>query len=80
MLKVDIDSLTHLTRIYSEDIGISFGLEKCDLIVVKRGKAIMTNGIDLPPRHTANIQNNKYLILSYSHMVTTMRKQKDCNI
>lgn len=44
----DINSLIHLTRIYSENIEISFKLEKCDRMVVKREKVITTNGMDLP--------------------------------
>lgn len=40
----NVDSLVHLIRISSEDIRISFGLE----IVVKRGKAVRTNVVDLP--------------------------------
>ncbi|TWW73339.1 hypothetical protein D4764_15G0007330 [Takifugu flavidus] len=35
----DIDSLIHLTRIYSKDIGMSFGLDKCGWMVSRRGKA-----------------------------------------
>ncbi|KAK7877340.1 hypothetical protein WMY93_031944 [Mugilogobius chulae] len=34
----DIDLLIHTTRIYSSDIGMSFGLEKCSRMVTKRGK------------------------------------------
>ncbi|KAK7906619.1 hypothetical protein WMY93_015231 [Mugilogobius chulae] len=34
----DIDSLIHTTRIYSTDIGMSFGLDKCSRMVTKRGK------------------------------------------
>ena len=32
----DIDSLIHLTRIYSNDIRMTFGLDKCGRMVQKR--------------------------------------------
>lgn len=48
----DINSLIHLTQIYSEDIVMSFRLEKCDWMVVKRGK---TDGVELPASHIADI-------------------------
>uniref|UniRef100_A0A8C4WGB1 Reverse transcriptase domain-containing protein n=1 Tax=Gopherus evgoodei TaxID=1825980 RepID=A0A8C4WGB1_9SAUR len=64
----DIDSLIHLTRIYSEDIGMSFGLEKCGRMVVKRGKVVKTDGVELPAGHIADIQTNyKYLGVPQSH-------------
>ena len=35
-------------RIYSEDIGMEFGIEKCALLVMKSGKRHLTDGIELP--------------------------------
>uniref|UniRef100_A0A096LTJ7 Reverse transcriptase domain-containing protein n=1 Tax=Poecilia formosa TaxID=48698 RepID=A0A096LTJ7_POEFO len=58
----DIDSLIHTTRIYSTDIGMSFGLEKCGRMVTKRGKVIHTEGVSLPERTIADIEDSyKYL-------------------
>ncbi|KAK7925836.1 hypothetical protein WMY93_008146 [Mugilogobius chulae] len=50
----DIDSLIHTTRIYSSDIGMSFGLEKCSRMVTKRGKepALSTRAIEAQIYHT----------------------------
>ena len=36
----DIDSLIHLTRLYSEDIGMSFGLEECGRMIARRGTVV----------------------------------------
>ena len=33
----DIDSLIHLTRVFSFDIGMTFGLAKCGRLIVNRG-------------------------------------------
>ncbi len=58
----DIDSLIHTTRIYSNDIGMSFGLDKCGRMVSKRGKMIRTEGVELPEGHIADVQDSyKYL-------------------
>uniref|UniRef100_A0A3B5PPD0 Reverse transcriptase domain-containing protein n=1 Tax=Xiphophorus maculatus TaxID=8083 RepID=A0A3B5PPD0_XIPMA len=58
----DIDSLIHTTRIYSTDIGMSFGLEKCGRLITKRGKVIRTEGVSLPEGTIADIEDSyKYL-------------------
>ena len=35
-------------RIYSQDIGIEFGIEKCTMLVMKSGKRHLTDGMGLP--------------------------------
>lgn len=58
----DIDSLIHTTRIYSTDIGMSFGLEKCSRMVTKRGKVVHTEGVSLPEGTIADVEDSyKYL-------------------
>ena len=39
-MRQDIDSLIHLTRVFSSDIDITFGLAKCGRLIVNRGKVI----------------------------------------
>ena len=64
----DIDSLIHLTRIFSSDIGMSFGLDKCGRLVVNRGKVKTTQGIQLPEGHIADIEDSyKYLGIMQSY-------------
>ena len=64
----DIDSLIHLTRIYSEDIGMSFGLEKCGQMIARRGKMIKTDRLELPAGRIADIQNSyKYHCIPQAH-------------
>ena len=64
----DIDSLIHLSRIYSTDIGMSFGLEKCGRLIVKRGKVTTTAGIDLPEGHIDDVaEKYKYLGILQSY-------------
>ena len=46
----ELETLIHAVRIYSQDIGLEFGIEKCAMLVMKSGKRHMTDGIELPNR------------------------------
>ena len=58
----DIDSLIHLTRIYSNGIRMSFRLSKCGQMVSWRGRTIRTEGVELPEGNIVDVQDSyKYL-------------------
>ena len=44
----ELETLIHAVRIYSQDIGMEFGIEKCAMLVMKSGKRHMTDGMKLP--------------------------------
>ena len=44
----ELGTLIHAVRIYSQDIGMEFGIEKCAMLVMKSGKRHMTDGMELP--------------------------------
>ena len=44
----ELETLIHAFRIYSQDIGMEFGIEKCAMLVMKSGKRHMTDGMELP--------------------------------
>ena len=44
----ELDSLIQTVRVFSKDIGMQFGIEKCSTLVLKRGKRIKSNGIKMP--------------------------------
>ena len=44
----ELETLIHTVRIYSQDIGIEFGIEKCAMLVMKSGKKHLTDGMELP--------------------------------
>lgn len=48
----------HLTWISSEDIRMSFGLEKGGWMVIKREKVVKMDGMELPDGHIADIQTS----------------------
>ena len=46
--KNQLDSLIQTVRIFSEDIRMQFGLDKCAVLEMKRGKKVLSDGIELP--------------------------------
>ena len=46
--KKEWETLIHIVRINSQDIGMEFGIEKCAMLVMKSGKRYMTKGVQLP--------------------------------
>ena len=46
--KDQIDSLVKTVNLFSGDIGMTLGVNKCSVIVMKRGKLTECDGIQLP--------------------------------
>ena len=61
----ELETPIHTIRIYSQDIGMEFGIERCALLVMKSGKQHLTDGIELPNqvkiRTLAEDETYKYL-------------------
>ena len=43
-----MDSLAQTVRVFSEDIGMEFGIEKCVMLKMEKGKIVKSFGIELP--------------------------------
>ena len=43
-----LDSLVKTVPVFSEDIGMEFGIEKCAMLVMEKGKIVRSVGIELP--------------------------------
>ena len=43
-----LDSLIQTARIFSEDIGMQFGIDNCVMLVMKKGEIVKSDGIQLP--------------------------------
>ena len=60
-----LETLIHAVRIYSQDIGMEFGIEKCAMLVMKSGKRHLTEGMELPNqdkiRTLGENETHKYL-------------------
>ena len=44
----EINALTSTVEIFSTDIGMEFGIKKCGTLILKRGKVVRSDGIELP--------------------------------
>ena len=44
----ELGSLIETVRIYSQDIGMEFGIEKCAMLVMKSGKRHILEEVELP--------------------------------
>ena len=44
----ELETLIHAVIIYSQDIGMEFGIEKCAMHLMKSGKRHMTDGMEQP--------------------------------
>ena len=74
------DSLIKVVRIFSQDIKMSFGLDKCAVLEMRRGRQVGSSGIDLPDdQHIGEIEREgyKYLgILQLDQTLNTKMKGK----
>ena len=43
-----LDSLVKTVHVLSEDVGMGFGIEKCAMLVMEKGKIVKSVGIELP--------------------------------
>ena len=60
--KKELDMLVQAIRIdFSKGIGMGFGIEKCAVLVIEKGKIVKLVGIDLP--HGKNI-NKKVKVIT----------------
>ena len=41
----ELEMLLHAVRIYGQDIGVEFGIEKCAMLVMKSGRQHITDGM-----------------------------------
>ena len=47
-IKKGLDSSIQTVHVFSEDIGMEFGIEKCAMLVLEKGKIVKSIGIELP--------------------------------
>ena len=54
-----LHNLVHTVRIFSEDIRMEFGLDKCAVLIMKRGKVERSDGIEMPDGRTIREVDNE---------------------
>ena len=44
----ELERLVEIVHIYSKDVGMEFGLDKCGMLVIRKGVKVRSLGIELP--------------------------------
>ena len=61
---VELESLLNTVRIFSNDISMKFGLDKCATLAIIKGKVTETQGMNLPNNNIKGLnldETYKYL-------------------
>ena len=79
--KKELETLIRAVRIYSQDIGMEFGIEKCAMLVMKSGKRHLIDGMKRPNQDKiktlADNETYKYLgILEADTIKQVQMKEK----
>ena len=76
----ELNSLIQTVRMFSDDAGMVFGVEKCAVLVLKRGKMVRTEGIELPDEkrmREVSLDGYKYLgVLQLDSIMNREMKEK----
>ena len=60
-----LDSLIQTVRVFSKDIGKEFGIEKCAMLAMEKGKIVKSVGTELPDSKVIKLlqegESHKYL-------------------
>ena len=77
----ELETLIHAVRIYSQDTGMEFSIEKCAVFLMKNGKRHITDGMEQPNqdkiRTLAENETYKYLgILEADTIKQVQMKEK----
>ena len=76
----ELNSLIQTVRMFSDDVGMVFGVEKCVVLVLKRGKMVRTEGIELPDEkrmREVSLDGYKYLgVLQLDSIMNREMKEK----
>ena len=58
------DSLVRTVFIFSEDVGMEFGLKKCGVVILRKEKLVKSDGIHLPNQEIMKeVDENGYTYL-----------------
>ena len=55
----ELETLIQAMRIYSQDIGMKSGIEKWAMVIKKRGKGHITEGMELPNQENIRMRQEK---------------------
>ena len=79
--KNQLDSLVQVVRIFSQDIRMSFGLDKCSVLEMRRGRQVGSTGIDLPDDiHIREVEDEGYKYLGILQLDKTLNAKMKTKI
>ena len=55
----EIKRLVSTVEVFSQDIGIGFGIKKCGVIIMNKGNVTSTGGVELPSGEKVNRRRNR---------------------
>ena len=64
-IEKELETLIHTVRIYSQDIGMEFGIENCAMLVMKSGKKQLADGKELPNQDEGFLISKRMLLIMY---------------
>ena len=47
-IEEELDSLVQIISIFSRNMGMEFGIKKCEMLLIERGKIVESVGIEIP--------------------------------
>ena len=72
----ELDSLIQTVRIFSDNVGMVFGLGKYAVLVLMRGKMVRTEGIELPDKkRTREVILDRYKYLGVLQLDSIMNRE-----
>ena len=72
----ELEKLVEVVRVFSGDIGMEFGLDKCAVLVLKKGVKVNCVGIELPDgRIMEEVDNDGYKYLGVLEGADIMQKE-----
>ena len=76
--KKELETLIQTVRIYSDEIGMEFDVEKCAMLIMKSGKRQMAEGLEQlsqgKSRTLGEQENYKYLGLFEANTIKSKKK------
>ena len=76
----ELETLIHTVRIYIQDIGKKFGIEKCTMLVMKSRKWYMTDGMELPNQDKIRTPGEKEIYKSLEILEADIIRQEEMKV
>ena len=73
----ELKTLTQMIQIYKQNIGIEFGIEKCTMLIIKKGKREIAERIEQPNKKSIKtlIEKENYLWIFETDNINQMKEK-----